>query len=237
MTSDPSPLHRVALYFAPACPSDWWTAGSAWLGRCALTDQPRLQPAVPGWTPAAFAALTAEPRRYGWHATLKAPFRLAPGQTLQGMRQAVRALCQGRPAFELPPLQVSTQGQFLALRPLSTLPALERLAADAVRQLHPWAAPLTAEELAHRRRAPLSAAQDALLQAWGYPHVMDQFRFHLSLTGALRDVPADALADLLAAAADHFRHLPPCRVDRVSLFVEPAPGAPMRLLEQVVFEP
>lgn len=229
--------HRVALYFAPSPQSAWWRAGSEWLGRCALTGHPRPQPVIDGLMPEQFAALTAHPRRYGWHATLKAPFRLAPGQSLDTLRAAVRQLCAGRESFDLAPLQVSHMGHFLALRPLQVQPALDQLAADCVRRIQPLAALLSPEELARRRRAPLTPAQDALLQAWGYPYVLDEYRFHFSLTGVLPALSADSLAALLAAAADRFHNLPPCRIDRVSLFVEPEAGADFCLLEQIGFQP
>jgi hypothetical protein len=187
--------------------------------------------------PAQFAALTAEPRRYGWHATVKAPFRLAPGQTLDSLRNAVRQLCAGYQPFELAPLQVCSLGAFLALRPLHPQPELQQLAADCVRKLHPWAAPLSPDELARRRLARLSAEQDALLQAWGYPYVLDQYRFHFSLTGPLQSLSAHTLAAVAEAALAHFRDLPACRIDRLSLFVERTPGADFCLWDQVEFQP
>ncbi|MFP5466731.1 MAG: DUF1045 domain-containing protein [Gammaproteobacteria bacterium] len=237
MSYDPQAPNRVALYYAPPPQSAWWRAGSEWLGRCALTGQPRRQPDIDGLTSDQFAALTADPRRYGWHATLKAPFRLAPGQTLDSLRAGVRQMCEGREPFDLAPLQVSRMGRFLALRPLQAQPELDALAADCVRRTHPLAMPLSPDELTHRRRTPLTPRQDALLQAWGYPYVLDEYRFHLSLTGPLQALPADTLAKLLESAADRFHDLPPCRIDRVSVFVEPAPGADFCLLEQIGFQP
>lgn len=234
MTCESSRAHRVAIYFAPDVHSDWWRTGSEWIGRCASTGQAFPPPQIEGLTPSAFTELTAAPRRYGWHATLKAPFQLAPGQDLDSLRQAVRRLCTSRTPFDLAPLEVTRMGSFLALRPAHAQAALEDLAADCVRQLHPLAAPLSENELARRRKSPLTPEQDALLQTWGYPYVMRHFRCHFSLTGPL---PADAVAPLSDAATERFRALPACRADRLSIFIEPEPGAPFRLLEQVEFEP
>lgn len=234
MTDSAARPYRVAVYYAPAPDSDWWSAGSHWLGRCAATGRVLTQPCPAGLPPHAFAQLTAEPRRYGWHATLKAPFQLAEGQGLQQVRAALHQLCQQRAPFDLPPLQACAMGSFLALRPAQPLAALEQLAADCVRQLHPLAAPLSASELARRRRAGLTAEQDALLLAWGYPWVLDHYRFHLSLTGTLGDQPAEPLLD---AASRHFGGLGPCRIDRLSLFAESTPGADFVLVEQMRFEP
>jgi len=229
--------HRVAIYYAPAPQSPWWNAGSEWLGRCAQTGQALSQPAIRGIHPELLACLTADPRRYGWHATLKAPFSLAPGQTLDSLRQAVRRLCEGRAPFELPPLQVCRMGSFLALRPLSQQAELERLASDCVQQLQPLARTLSDTELARRRRAALTPEQDALLQAWGYPYVMDHFRFHLSLTGPSDALSAEHIDTLTEAASRRFRVLPPPCIDGLSIFVEPTPGADFQWLEQIDLQP
>lgn len=225
-------MHRVALYFAPDPASAWGRAGSAWLGRCAAGHTLGAAPAVDGLDARAWQALVADPRRYGWHATLKPPFRCAPGVGLPQVLAAVDALCTRHHRFELPALQVTCMDGFLALRPARAERALDRLAADAVQALHPLAAPLDAAELARRRRAPLTPEQDALLRAWGYPWVLSQFRFHFSLTGPLGALPAHALQGLMEAAARHFHDLPPCTLDRVSVFIEPTPGADLILHSQ-----
>jgi len=230
-------VHRVAVYWAPAPDSPWWRAGSHWLGRCAATALPLPQPEVEGVEAQEFAHLTAEPRRYGWHATLKAPFRLASEHDLAALLAALQALAGRHRAFDLGPLRVCHQEGFLALRAQHTPPELERLEADCVQSLQPLAAGLSAVELARRRRAGLSAEQEALLQAWGYPWVLQQFRFHLSLSGPLDRLGSQKLEALRAAARRQFHSLAPCRIDRVSVFVEPAPGADFELLQQVRLQP
>lgn len=224
--------HRWAVYFAPAPNSAWGEAGSRWLGRCAADGQPRPQPEVAGVAPALLQRVSAEPRRYGWHATLKAPFRLAPGASAQDLRAAVQAVAQRFAPFALH-LQPGELGSFLALQPgPQERETVAAVAAACVEHLHRFAAPLTPAELARRRRAPLSAEQDALLQRWGYPHVMQCFRFHLSLTGPWTDIDPAERAALQVGAQRHFGELGPCRFDALALFAEPAPGADFRLVER-----
>ncbi len=237
MDIEPAHPHRVAIYYAPAPESDWWQAGSGWLGRCARTGQALGQPAIDGISPQLQAHLTAEPRRYGWHATLKAPFSLARGQTLESLRVALHRLCEGRAPFELATLQVCRMGHFLALQPDRQQAELDRLAGDCVQQLQPLARPLTDAELARRRRAALTPEQDALLQAWGYPYVMEHFCFHLSLTGPLDTLSAEEIESLTEAASSRFDELPVPRIDGLSIFVEPTPGADFQWLEQIDFQP
>jgi putative phosphonate metabolism protein len=221
--------HRAAIYFAPdpqqAAERAWWQAGCQWLGRDALSGQACTQVAVPGVDPAVLAELTAEPRRYGWHATLKAPFRLASGLNLPMLDNAVRALAQTLSPFELPPLEVNNMGSFLALRPTQPSPSLQALAAACVTQLQPLAQGLTPEELARRLRAALSTRQTELLQQWGYPWVLDEFRFHCSLTGDLRHATPQQTKNIGQAAREHFADLPLPRIGSLALFIEPVAGA------------
>jgi putative phosphonate metabolism protein len=235
MAFDPlqNPPHRVAIYAAPDTASPWWQRGSTWLGRCALKQQPLPQPAnIPGVDAPTLARLTAEPRRYGWHGTLKAPFRLADGVGLAQLGDAVDQLCRQQEAFELSALEVARMGRFLALRPAEPLPPLHALAARCVTQLQSLAAPLTPQDLERRRRAGLTPEQDAHMRAWGYPWVLDQFRFHFSLTGPLDAEPPETTQHLLAAATAHFSGLPPMRLHHLSIFVEPSPGADFVLWQQ-----
>ncbi len=191
-----------------------------------------------GVAPELFQRLTAAPRRYGWHATLKAPFRLATGVDLAQLDAALRDFCAQHQAFVLPPLAVATLGDFLAWVPTQPSPALQAVAADCVTHLHPLAAPLGAADLQRRRLAALSEREDALLQQWGYPYVLDCFQFHMSLTGPLAEVDAAVVAAVHTAA---HRWLDPLGAalpfDAISLFVEPAPGANFTLLKQYPLTP
>ena len=235
---DPLPTPwRVAIYYASNPESDEWRLGSAWLGRCAHSDRATTQPRINGIAPDTFSALTADPAHYGWHATLKAPFRLAPGVELDTLRAEIQRFCKGRVPFSLGRLTITQPGRFLALTPAQAAPEIDRLAAACVQHFQPLAAPLTPAELARRRAAGLSPTQDALLQRWGYPYVLEEFRFHFSLTGCVRSVSSDTLNALAMAGEKHFRPLSTIRVDRLSIFIQPTPDSPFRLLEQTGFQP
>ena len=236
MTNSPAQQpHRIAIYATPDIASPWWDLGSEWLGRCARRQLDLPQLAIGGLEAATQARLTAEPRRYGWHATLKAPFRLADGLSLEKLRLAVANLCSRQTAFDLPNLTLVHMGRFLALRPESPSYELDRLAADCVTHLQSLAAPLTAAEIERRRAAGLTPEQDALLLAWGYPWVLDQFRFHFSLTGNLDGVPVADVARLADAAAARFKGLPPLRMNCLSIYVESTPGTDFVLWDQPRF--
>ncbi|WP_026436244.1 DUF1045 domain-containing protein [Acidovorax sp. JHL-9] len=236
MSTETAPAHRYAVYFAPAPGTLGWLAGSHWLGRCAAQLQPLPQLDIVGVAQEDLHRLTAAPRRYGWHATLKAPFMLAPGVDWLALHQATQAVARHLRPFTLPPLQVERLGDFLALVPMAapaTQAALHEAAAACVTQLQPLAAPLSPVELARRRAGGLTPRQDALLLRWGYPFVLEEFRFHLSLTGPLDTVAASTQALVQDAAEQFFADLPPLNFNSLALFAEPTPGADFVLLDHL----
>lgn len=220
-----SPAYRYAVYYAPRPDSVWWQAGSQWLGRCAARHTLLAQPEIAHVPPQALQRLTAAPRRYGWHATLKAPFALATGVTPAQLRSALQALARGLQPFDMPSLQVTRLDNFLALVTHGDPHAIDAVARACVTQLHPLAAALSPAELQRRRATGLSPEEDALLLRWGYPFVLDRFRFHLSLTGPLQHEAPALVHALQHAAQQHFGKLPPCRFETLALFAEPTPGA------------
>jgi len=217
---------RYAVYLAPPAESDLWRFGSRVLGRDAASGAAVEGFAPEGFTPEAWRALTAEPRRYGFHATLKAPFRLREGQTPQELEAAMARLAASTVAFDLGPLRVASLGfaggGFLALTPVSAPPALAELEARAVRELDGFRAPATPAELARRNPTRLTPRQRDYLEAWGYPYVLDEFRLHFTLTGAVEDA-----GDLMARLGESFAAEAPSpafRVDALALFVQEAGG-------------
>ncbi|MEZ7849267.1 MAG: DUF1045 domain-containing protein [Polaromonas sp.] len=227
----PHSPYRFAVYFAPPPDSLWWQAGSQWLGRCAAGQPLKPMPAIKGISDEAFQQLTAAPRRYGWHATLKAPFTLTPGADTSQLRDVLQTIATSTCPFEMPPLKVTLLDDFLALVPQTRSAEADAVAARCVMELQHLAAPLSATELQRRRQAPLSPTQDALLERWGYPFVLDQFQLHCSLTGSLKHLNSQQVHKLQRGAQEWFANLPPCRFETLALFAEPTQGADFVLQE------
>lgn len=227
MIGAPQPGARLALYWAPELDDPLHARGSAWLGRDAETGAPLPQPALPGLD---LAEITAGPRGYGLHATLKPPFRLA--LSWAEAMAAAEALAARLAPFALPPLSVQDLDGFLALREAEPCPALRALADACVRALDPCRAPPGEAELARRRGAGLSPRQEALLTRWGYPYVFEEWRFHVTLTRRL--LPAERAA-VLPAVAEFLGDAParPRRVSAISVFTQAAPGAPFLIAERL----
>jgi len=217
---------RVGLYYAPAADDPLWARAAAWLGRDPASSEPREQPDLPD-----IAAITAEPRLYGFHATLKPPMTLRDGTSWDEVVAATRAIAAGIPAFALPALAVDELQGFLALRKTTPSPALQALADACVAGADHLRAPPEAAELARRRRNPLTAAQDANLLRWGYPYVFATWIFHMTLT---RRLTGEEHARIRPAAAAWFASVLelPRRVQDLCLFVQSGPGAPFVLAER-----
>lgn len=188
---------RFAIYDAPIDDA-LASFGAAWLRWDVRTGRVTRQADVTG-----LDDITMTPRKYGFHGTLKPPFRLADGHTLDEL-QARAADLAGRCApAQSGGLQLTTLGGFLALTPTGDLTALERVASTCVRELDTFRAPASETELERRRSAGLSPRQEALMQRWGYPYVMEEFRFHLTLSGRLPET------DRTAWVSTAQKHLPP----------------------------
>lgn len=215
---------RAALYFTPPRDHPLAVAAAEWLGRDAFAGAPFPPVKLDGIDAGDAAGITAEPRRYGFHATLKAPFRLREGRSLDDLDEAVAGFCRGRPPVPIGRLVVGELERFVALIPEEAPRALTALAGEVVTTFDGFRAPLGEAELARRRAAPLTAEQDANLLRWGYPYVLDQFRFHMTLTGPLDEATRPAVINLLRT---RFSGLvsEPLTLDGLAIFVEAEPGA------------
>lgn len=206
---------RFAIYFAPARDSQLWERAQAWLA------QPEL------------AGKTVSARRYGFHATIKAPMVLKAGTDRAGLEAALQTFGETAGPAELAGLAPRPIDGFLALTTEPQPVAVTRLAETVTLAFEPFRAPLTEAEMARRQQAPLTPRQVELLRAYGYPYVMDEFRFHMTLTDRLAAAEREAVA---ARAADWFGEAlaKPILLDRLVLFREPAPGADFERLDDYV---
>jgi len=186
---------RYAIYFTPP-PGPFADFGAGWLGWDPATGHRPPAPDIAG-LPAAREDITATPRKYGLHATIKPPFRLADGQSAEALNGALRDLCGQLVTIRLDGLDCAALGRFLALVPCGDTTALDTLAARVVRDLDRFREPPSEAELTRRRSGGLSPSQEGLLIQWGYPYVMDEFRFHITLTGKLPKAQTAAVREIL----------------------------------------
>lgn len=210
-------MKRFAVYFAPR-PGPLASLAAAWLGWDVVTGQPVAQPEVPR-----IAEITADPRKYGFHATLRAPFRLGQGVARADVEACVAGLAARLAPARCDGLQLVNLEGFLALIPRGDDSEIKDLCAEVVMATNGLRAPLTEAEIARRRPESLTQRQMELLNLFGYPYVFEEFQFHLTLTGRLPKDQAAAMASLLKP---HFAPvLPePLEIEDLCLFGEDALG-------------
>jgi 2'-5' RNA ligase len=224
---------RYAIYYAPGSDDPLSMAASQWLGRDAFSGADLQRPHIEALSDLDLDALTASPRLYGLHATLKAPFELHPDQTEVALMAAVKDFSATYRPFsaDIAPMALSA---FIAFRITSSPADMQALHEACVREFEPFRAPLSESDLARRRKAVLSPLQDERLVAFGYPYIFDDFRFHMTLTGS---VPDEALRNrIVAALRDHFSVTSgPHTFRGLSLFKQDARDQAFKIIQQSAF--
>ncbi len=210
---------RYAIYLTPP-PGAFARLGAAWLGWDIALGVAVAHPDIPGID---VAAITKRPRKYGLHGTIVAPFAAARGETEKGLADAIASFCAHQKPFAVDGLKLAQIGRFLALVPAGDVSHLSDLASTAVKAFDRFRAPLSAVDQARRSATNLSDRQRENLRKWGYPHVLEDFRFHMTLTGPLSDADRHRACDALAA---HFGDaLPaPLNVNSLTLCAEDPDG-------------
>lgn len=223
---------RYAIYYVPDENSPLGEFGAHWLGwdinRALEAD---LLP-LAGVNAEERLKLIEHAAPYGFHATLKAPFFLAPQAVENDLLHDAAKLAQ---IFSSPPgfsLKLTHLGRFLALTPTASQPGIDGLAACCVTELDALRAPLAARDRERRRPEKLSRKQTELLDQWGYPFVLEEYRFHLTLTGPLSDDARIRVASLIANELDAVL-TQTITLDAITVVRQDRTNAPFRLLERL----
>ncbi|MEP4507852.1 MAG: DUF1045 domain-containing protein [Paracoccaceae bacterium] len=207
---------RYAVYFTPVPSSALAQFGARWLG----WDSDAGQAPIGLTTPALdVPRITETPRKYGFHGTIKPPFRLASGTNAADLEEKLRAFCTSHTAVHLSGLKLQRLGHFLALVPDGPADDLAQLAAHVVQDFDDFRAEPDDAELAKRRARSLTPMQDAYLRRWGYPYVMDEFRFHMTLSGRLNQDDLEAAESALTPLLQDIP-MSPFAIDALTLLGE-----------------
>jgi len=195
---------RFAIYFAPERGSLLDQRAEAWLTRADI------------------APLAVSARRYGFHATIKAPMQLS--RTRDALEAALAQFSARHRPVALKTLAPRLIDGFLALTTEPQPAALTNFAEAVVMGFEPFRMPLDAAERARRLKAPLTTRQIELVDRYGYPYVLEEFRFHMTLTDRLpHNLQGPIMTDARAWFAPALNQ--PVALDRLVLFHEPTPGA------------
>jgi putative phosphonate metabolism protein len=223
---------RYAIYFIPSAESGLYRFGRSVLGYDCYTGEEVPFPADPEAETVDWEKLTGEPRRYGFHATLKAPFHLASSCSEGQLASAVANFAKLGHQVIRTETDIRALGNFIAVVPREPSAVLNALANQCTAIFDAFRAPMTAQERARRAASRLSASQLQNLDRWGYPYVFEDFRFHMTLTGpvpaAVRDEVLAALRQLFVATCEERE----VAVDRLALVKQAHGRARFRVICQ-----
>ncbi len=224
-------FERYAIYYAPAVGSALMHYGNGWLGFDPETGFKVNIPVKKEIVECRIDKYISSPRRYGFHGTLKPPFSLSKRHDIYELDLALQSLAgRLKPAIS-GPLVLKKIGRFICLAPTGDCHEIEHIAASTVKELDRFRGPQSEALLAKRRAAGLSAKQEAYLQRYGYPYVLDEFRFHLTLTNSLADEDLNMIFPLLEGLMEEV-----CREDfwirELCLFADPGDNKPFQLLKR-----
>jgi putative phosphonate metabolism protein len=225
---------RYAVYFSPSPGSALGIFGARIVGVDAETGTdlpplPLIIEAIPD-----HRELAQEPARYGFHATLKPPFELAPSVTEVDLVAEVDRLSMTLKPCSIGQLVASVLTRFVALTPIETRAETAALAAAVVQKLDHLRAPLSPQDRSRRDPDRLTERQRGYLDRWGYPFVLDDFRFHMTLTGP---VPPDRLASVRQVLETVFQSevadwQNPVAIDALTIFKQADRQARFRVLSR-----
>ena len=227
---------RYAIYFIPPPSSQLYRYGSSILGYDCYTGSDVAFPDSFGGSAVNWNELTATPRCYGFHATLKAPFFLAPSCSEQQLVNALQNFAGlGHALHSFVPALRELE-DFIAVAPQQPEASLNALAASCTTLFDAYRAPMSPQERARRLASGLSQSQIQNLDRWGYPFVLSDFRFHMTLTGAVPQRRRKAVLEVLRDGLNHMKVESSIALDRLTLMKQETAQAPFRVLDQPVLK-
>ncbi|MDR2349246.1 MAG: DUF1045 domain-containing protein [Deltaproteobacteria bacterium] len=207
--------NRLAVYFVPEDDSPLGIFGGRLLGRLPRAGTPVERASFPGPRGRGFERSAEKAGRYGFHATLVAPF--VPRVSEKTVANALKEFSKTRETIRMPGLAPKIMpGRFAALVPGDAVPEslgkLEKALVETMDEFRDKSVP-------PKDRGPLTERQKILMKKWGYPRVLGEFRFHLTLAGDVDENFFRLVGELMTPAV-----LEPFAIDSLSLSREDPDG-------------
>ncbi len=218
---------RYAILFTPRPGTALAAFGRSWFGRSGGASTLHAFSGL-GVSGLGATKLAASRGRYnGLHVTFKAPFALRHGMGPEALQTRLQSFANSRKPVSTGPLTLARDGRFLVLRPAAPNQNLDWLAVQCVNAFDGFAAQLSPDERNERLAPHLSLYQRVLLESFGDPHVLSEFRFSVNLTGPLEPAQIERVAEALWPVLETI-----CAegitVDALSLLGDPGGRAPLR---------
>ncbi|RIA47621.1 DUF1045 domain-containing protein [Dichotomicrobium thermohalophilum] len=221
-------FQRYAIFWLPPADSPLAAFGREWFGTCPERGEVGA-PATFGLPEELAAEAIQRPRRYTLHGTVVAPFRPAEGVSGEALADELRVFCARRAVRRTGPLGFWRLSRHLALIPEGGTARLDWLAAEAVTHFNAFRAPTTEADLARYPAEQHSERQRQNVRDFGYPYVLSEFIFHITLAGPLAPEQLDRVQATLAPRLGPLTG-EPLNIGDLCLLGEPDQAAPFRLI-------
>ena len=214
----PNNISRFAIYFVPPESNDLTRFTASWFGwdvyKGIKVDYPVLHNLNYD-----IKEITNTPSKYGFHGTLKAPFSLVPNKTIDDLKLSLSMLSRSIKKFLIPSICLREISGFIAIVPTVQNQSINFLARKCLEGLDCFRDAEPPEILNKRRSAGLSSSEERHLLKWGYPYVLDDFRFHLTMTGKLTPKVSKNVFSVLSSELQAALNAP-LPINKICLFGE-----------------
>ncbi len=163
---------------------------------------------------------------------MKAPFHLSPSCTERQLVNALQNFAGLGHAIRTFAPTVRLVSGFFAVAPLKAEASLDTLAASCTTLFDAYRAPMSPQERARRVALGLNRSQIRNLDRWGNPYALSEFRFHMTLTGAVPPRRRKAIVDTLLDGCDRMGVESSIAIDRLALVKQKTPDAAFRLVSE-----
>lgn len=219
---------RYAVYYVPHHESDLAVFGKSWFGYDLSEGETDRN--LHGLDLELVRRVTAKPARYGMHATLKAPFYLAEGYSLEQLLDKADRFSKKRKKFTLGKLKIGWHGNTMVLIENQKNHQINQFASQCVLKFEDFRAPLTMKERTRRLEQNLNLHQRLMLEELGYPYVLSEFQFHVTLTDNMTEAEKEKIVPALEMTLDGILEKP-CEIDGIAIVGDPGNNQPFQMIE------
>ena len=121
------------------------------------------------------------PKKYGFHGTLIPPFKLNKNYSTNTLFKKTEEIAKKFKKFKFYKFKLKKINNFYAFVQNKKNNNINKLSNRLVRELFKFRSPLTKKEIDRRNPSKLSKLQLSILYKWGYPYLMSEFNFHMTL--------------------------------------------------------
>ena len=120
-------------------------------------------------------------KKYGFHGTLIPPFKLNKNYSTNKLFKKTDEIAKKFKKFKFYKFKLKKINNFYAFVQNKKNSNINKISNRLVKELFKFRSPLTKKEIDKRNPSKLSKLQLNILHKWGYPYLMSEFKFHMTI--------------------------------------------------------